>query len=375
MTEDNLNQIPDEQPQATPQPGGNQKQGHTFADDGIAAIKAVAGARGTFASGMTMPAAAGGTTTRASKPLLDDAAPVVEYREVDRDYEIVRLIVVAFLLIPVLIFSYFPTVAEIVSIWYRVQDYSHGFLIVPLVIYFLWIRFDTYPGTYKGLDWLGLIPLLFSFVARYFGSLQYMDAVEQWSIFFWIIGVIWLFYGSRTFFWALPSLSFLLFMFPLPYRFEVASRQKLQLVAAEFAAYILQILGQPAINYKTTIRMGAHEIGVEAACSGIRFLISFFAIAFGTILLMRRPWWQNIVILIAVVPIAIFVNACRIAMTSLMIMYCSNMLEPWTKKNQSVGVLADEISGYIAIGLAFTVFALFILYLTRVFRKVNMLGS
>ena len=375
MTEDNLNQNPDEQPQTTPQGGGNQKQVHSFADDGIAAKKASIGTRGTFASGMTVPAMTTGATTRSSKPLASDEPAVFVPRDFDRGYEMVRLAVVAFLLIPVLLFAYYPTVTEIVSIWYRVQDYSHGFLIIPLVIYFLWIRFDTYPGTFKGLDWLGLIPLVFSLVVRYLASLQYMDAVEQWSILLWILGVIWLFYGSRTFFWALPSLSFMIFMFPLPYRFEVRWRQDLQLIAAKFAAYILQMLGQPAVNYKTTIRMGVHEIGVEAACSGIRFLISFFAIAFGTILLMRRPWWQNIVVLVAVFPIAIFVNACRIAMTSLMIMYCSNIIEPWTKKNQSVGVLADEISGYIAIALAFAVFALFILYLTRVFRKVNMLGK
>ena len=292
---------------------------------------------------------------------------------IDPAFEKIRLIVLVILMVPIMGLAYFQSIHDIVKIWYRVQDYSHGFLIIPLVIYFLWIRFDTYPGTQKSLCWLGLIPILFSFVARYSASLQYQDSVEQWSIFLWMIGVVWFLYGNRVFLWALPSLSFLLFMFPLPYRLEMKMRQELQQIAAQFAAFLLQVLGQPAVNFKTTIRLGLLEIGVEAACSGIRFLISFFAIAIGTILLLRRPWWQNLAILIGVVPIALFVNASRIVMTSLFIKYFAKTLERFSREGQSVGVVADKIAGYFAIGLAFALFTLFILYLTRVFRKINLL--
>ena len=332
--------------------------------------------RGTFMGAPLPVSKEPSGTHRTSQILLaekEDWEKIGEATYIDPVFEKIRLIVLAVLLLPIMGIAYSFSIYEIVKIWYRVQDYSHGFLIVPLVIYFLWIRFDTYPGTQKSLCWLGLIPILLSFAARYYASLQYMDAVEQWSIFLWIIGVVWLLYGNRVFLWALPSMSFLLFMFPLPYRLEVQMRQDLQRIAAQFAAFLLQTIGQPAVNYQTTIRLGLLEIGVEAACSGIRFLISFFAIAIGTILLLRRPWWQNLFIFVGVVPIALFVNALRIVLTSLFIKYCSTTLERFAKEGQSVGVVADKIAGYLAIGLAFTLFALFVFYLSRVFRKVNLL--
>ncbi|MCL2303921.1 MAG: exosortase/archaeosortase family protein [Planctomycetaceae bacterium] len=335
------------------------------------------GERGTFAKA-DLPTGGGATGQHRAAPLLtekEEWKKIGEATYIDPAFERVRLIVLAILLVPLMGIAYFQSIHDIVRVWYRVQDYSHGFLIVPLVIYFLWIRFDTYPGTQKSLCWFGLIPIMFSFVARYFGSLQYMEAVEQWSIFLWIIGIVWLLYGSRVFLWALPSMSFLLFMFPLPYRLNVNMRQELQQIAAQFAAFLLQTIGQPAINFKTTIRLGLLEIGVEAACSGIRFLVSFFAIAIGTILLLRRPWWQNLFILAGVVPIALFINAIRIVMTSLFIKYCSATLEGFSKEGQSVGVVADKFAGYIAIGMAFALFALFVFYLTRVFRKVNLLQN
>ena len=334
------------------------------------------GERGTFAKTAVLPVAGEATSihrTSHLRPEKEEWEKIGEAIYLDPAFEKIRLIVLAILLVPIMGIAYFQSIHDIVKVWYRVQDYSHGFLIVPLVIYFLWIRFDTYPGTQKSLCWFGLIPILLSFVARYFASLQYMDAVEQWSIFLWIVGVVWFLYGSRVFLWALPSMSFLLFMFPLPYRLETQMRQELQHIAAQFAAFLLQTIGQPAINFQTTIRLGLLEIGVEGACSGIRFLISFFAIAIGTILLLRRPWWQNLFVLAGVVPIALLVNASRIVMTSLFIKYASPTLERFSKEGQSVGVVADKIAGYIAIGMAFALFALFIFYMTRVFRKVNLL--
>lgn len=366
------------QEQFSPGDAQPEKTGHFFSgmEGLVSKTQAMSVNRGTFEGQLDN---AGGGESRVHHPqtsvhayVQPDQVPKEEVY-IDPYYEKIRLIVVGLLVFPVLIFSYFPAIHDIVKIWWRVQDYSHGFLIIPLVAYFLWIRFDTYPGTEKSICWWGLLPLLFCCAARYWGSLQYRDAVEQWSIFFWILGVVWMFYGTRVFLWALPSLSFMLFMFPFPYTFEVMMRQRLQQIAADFAVFLLQAIGQPAINIRTTIYLGIHEIGVEAACSGIRFMISFFAIGIGTILLLRRPWWNNLVILAGIVPIALFINAIRIVITSLFIKYGESVLKPMTDEHTSLGVVADKIAGYIAIGLAFAIFAIFIYYVTRVIRKVKVL--
>lgn len=371
-----------EEKQAVPKSGVNKpgKGGHTFAGMESIAMKTQQSAeKGNFTA--VMPPISGsteGTGTTSSKilqrPTQSEIWEPAEKVYIDKAYEKIRLIFVGILLLPVLLWCFLPAILArggIIESWSK-PDYSHGYIIIPLVFYFLWVRMDTYPGTYKRLDWFGLIPLLLCVAARYFASLRFMDAVEQWSILLYIWGVIWLFYGTRTFMWALPSLAFLWFLFPLPYSFEVMMRQRLQIFAAQFAVLMLQTLGQPAVNIGTTIRMGVYAVGVEAACSGIRFLISFFAIGIGTILFMRRPWWFNLIIFAGVIPIALFVNAIRITLTALMIMYLGSWLQPLAKPNQSVGVVADNVAGYIAIVLAFAIFAAFVFYLSRIFRKVSL---
>src|ERR1044071_8913307 len=36
--------------------------------------------------------------------------------------------------------AYLPTLIEIVKAWIREPDYSHGFLVLPVAIFFLWVR-------------------------------------------------------------------------------------------------------------------------------------------------------------------------------------------------------------------------------------------
>ncbi|MDR0338535.1 MAG: exosortase/archaeosortase family protein [Planctomycetaceae bacterium] len=290
---------------------------------------------------------------------------------IDKAFEQMRLLILCLVMLPLSIYAFWPSLCGIVYAWYTQLDYGHGFFVVPLVALFLYLRRDTYPGTYHQLTWIGLFPILICGIMRFYAANQYMEALDQWSLLFWILGVVWLFYGNRVFFWALPSLLFLIFMFQLPYRFEILLRNNLQQFAAQFAAVLLQIIGEPAIPIKNTIRLSTMELAVEQACSGIRFLISIFAISFATILLIKRPWWQNIFILGIAVPIALFVNAARIATTGILLLNFSGFVNSITPEHRNPAVVADEIAGIFMIFVAFGIFIAFVFYLGKVFRKVE----
>lgn len=289
----------------------------------------------------------------------------------DKQFEIRRLGLLLLLLVPLTLFSFFPALKEMVWEWYTKVDYRHGFFVIPLVTLFLYLRADTYPGTRYGVAWIGLIPIALCCWIRWFAAEQYMDGLDQWSMLLWFFGVVWFFYGTRVFLWALPSLSFLVFMFPLPFRIENILRQQLQQYAAQLGAILLQLMGEPAIPIKNTIRLSTEELSVEAACSGIRFLISILAIAFATILVMRRPWWQNIIIVLIAAPLALFVNAARIAMTGIMLLHFRGFLESITPDGQNPSVIADDIAGIVMIFVAFGVFFAFLYYMSKVFRRVE----
>jgi len=281
--------------------------------------------------------------------------------------------------------------------WQNSDDYSHGFIVIPATLLFLYLRLETYPGTRYKLDWVGLFPILIYGVLRIIAGQQFISPLDAYAIWFWILSIVWFFYGWRVFLWALPSLCFLVFMFQLPYSVDMLMRGRLQMFAAHSAAGILQTVGVPAIPITNTIRLSTMELGVEAACSGLRFLMSVFAIAFATVLLMRRPWWQNILILAIAAPLALFVNAVRIAITGVLLENYYDWAVNWltieglrstvetggfagsiagvlmwiTKDEQSVSVATDAFAGKITIVLALGLFALFVWYLGKVFRRVE----
>jgi len=255
--------------------------------------------------------------------------------------------------------------------WYHTDDYSHGFIVIPATLVFLYLRLETYPGTRYNLDWIGLSPILFYAVLRVWAGRQNIEFLDQVAIFFWILSVTWFFYGWRAFLWALPSLLFLVFLFQLPWRVDVFARNYLQMFAAQSAAILLQMVGEAAVPIKNTIRLSTMELGVEAACSGLRFLMSVFAIAFATVLLMRRPWWQNILILAVAAPLALFVNAMRIAITGILLVRHHDMVAGWATEGQSIGATADAFAGKVTIFLALAMFALFVWYLGKIFKQVE----
>ena len=64
---------------------------------------------------------------------------------------------------------------------------------------------------------------------------------------FWIAGAIFLVGGWPVLRWSLPSVAFLFFMIPLPYRYEQEWSLPLQAIATKMSCWTLQSLGQPAI--------------------------------------------------------------------------------------------------------------------------------
>ena len=269
-----------------------------------------------------------------------------------------------------------PTLTGLFTTWTNNIDYHHGFFVAPFVAYFLWVRRDTFPkmrgprDTALGII-LGSALLLFWCFFRYYVMIWSMVTLDSWSILVWIWAVCLMCFGVRVFIWALPSLVFLAFMFPWPPRYEIMMRGPLQELAAQLSVYILRITGEQAIAQSNIVLMSNNQrLDVAAACSGIRVLVSVIAAAYAAVLLMRRPWWQNLLLFIMVVPVALFVNALRIAMTGLLIKHVSGTIDGFGFKKPTP-VVCDEMSGIVMLVLTFVFFVVIVWWFGKVFYRVD----
>jgi exosortase len=258
--------------------------------------------------------------------------------------------------------AYWPTLASLVRAWDRQPDYSHGFFVVPLGVYFLWARRDRFPGVAAKWAWVGLIVIGLSIGVRMVGARFYVDAVDGWSISLWVAGIIWLFWGWRAAIWSLPSVAFLWFMVPLPWGAERWLSLPLQRVATKLSCWALVSLGQPALAEGNTILIGDFRLEVEQACSGLRIFVGIVALAFAYLILVRRGWWEKALLLLSVIPIALIANSTRIVMTALLNQYVSG---------EAAQRFTHDVAGWVMIPYAAGLFALVLWYLSKLIREVE----
>jgi exosortase len=262
------------------------------------------------------------------------------------------------------IWSYWPTLRMLEDIWRNVQDYSHGYFVIPLAIIILWARRDRLPSPSAGLAWPGLILVALSVAMRYAGAKYYLESLDGWSIMPWVLGVTWFFFGRAVALWSLPSILFLTFMVRIPFRAELTLSLQLQLISTKLGCWGLQLLGQPALSEGNLIYLAdLPPLEVAGVCSGMRIFIGIFALAYAFVVIMRRTWWETAILLASVIPIALISNATRVMATGLLWRYISG---------DAAHRFSHDIAGYAMIVYAALLFALVLWYLGKVVRDVEM---
>jgi exosortase len=205
--------------------------------------------------------------------------------------------------------------------WYEVEDYSHGFLIVPLAVYFAWERRGKLRRARIAPSWWGLPPLVFGVVTLAIGRLgvEYMNM--RISFVSTLIGLVLLLLGREVFKVLAFPLCFLFLMIPLPQSIVNVIAFPLQLTAADLAVSALYYLGIPALREGNIIHLANAPLFVAEACSGLRSLMALVTLGVVFAYFFRKTFWERAILVASTIPIAILVNAFRVALTAVLTHY------------------------------------------------------
>ncbi len=216
------------------------------------------------------------------------------------------------------IWSYWPTFTSLAAAWIRVADYAHGFLVVPLAAYFLWVHRGRFPGLASTSPWLAIGFLILSLTLRHAGDVLYFTFLDGWSLLPWLAALCAVLGGVPLLRWCWPSLLFLIFMIPLPFSLETDLSGPLQQIATVLSTQTLQFLGRPAFAEGNVIQLGDQRLEVAQACCGLRLFLGIVALTYAYVVVLRRPLWEKLVLIAATAPIAIAANVGRIVTTGLL---------------------------------------------------------
>ncbi len=218
-----------------------------------------------------------------------------------------------------LVAAYWDTFSLVYAEWSN-PLYSHGYIVPIFALGLLWVRFQPFRPVPAIERWAGLGILVLGLSLRLFGVYMTMAPVDRYSFLIAIVGAFMLVGGWHTIRWAGPALGFLFFMFPLPSTLEHNILWRLQTLASVGSTFILQTMGVAAFREGNLIKVPGANLNIADACSGLRMLTIFGALAVAMVFLVERPWWDKFIILLSAVPIALIVNIIRITATGLLYM-------------------------------------------------------
>lgn len=229
-----------------------------------------------------------------------------------------KSIAITLLLVASFFVLYRDVIVKLINHWSIDDNYSHGFLIVPLAAYLAWERRERLkeltvrPATFWGMLFiLGSVAVL---TAGLLGAELFLTRIAMIGT---LIGAILFLLGWQH----LKALAFpvavLLLMIPIPAIIFNQIVFPLQLVASRVGETSLELAGIPVLREGNIIILANTTLEVAEACSGIRSLVSLLtlAIVYGYFADHRAS--IRVLVALSAVPVAIAANGMRVAGTGI----------------------------------------------------------
>lgn len=217
-----------------------------------------------------------------------------------------------------LLILYLPFLQKLVADWGTNDDYSHGYFIPVLTIYFIYaIRAE--------LREIAITPNNFGIVVIAAGLTQLIIAkigseffLQRTSLIIVLLGLVLFLLGWQYFKKLSVPIGYLLFMVPLPAIVWNKIAFPMQLFASAITEKVVYSLGIPIFREGNVLHLAQTTLEVVAACSGLRSLVTMFALSGALALLSPLSGRKKIMLFISALPIAIFANICRLTFTALL---------------------------------------------------------
>lgn len=215
------------------------------------------------------------------------------------------------------------------------SDWGHTLLIPAISGYFVWLRRDQLLAEPFRPSWWGIATFLLGmsiYMLAAFGppAVQHHN-VRGLGAGIALLGGALAIFGLRSFRYLwFPWAYWLVFGQSVSQRLLSRVTERLQDWSAVGADILMNTLGIDVERFGNvlTIHLSdgtSHPLNVAEACSGMRTLMAFLAIGVAMAALGLNTWWQRAALVIAGIPISLFVNVLRVTSLGLLSIVDPNM--------------------------------------------------
>jgi exosortase len=206
--------------------------------------------------------------------------------------------------------------------WSTDGNYSHGFLVPLISLYFANLVAQRGPVPVRGGTALGATLLGVSLLAKLATEVIAFGTLGDVGLIGAIAGICALLAGAEALKRYGFAIAFLIFMVPLPVALYALIASPLQLLVSQVASDVLNATGVPVLTEGNMMTLpGGVQMFVAEACSGMRQLTGFLALTAAVAYLSTRPRWYRGALVVSAVPIAMTANVARVILTGYIMYY------------------------------------------------------
>ncbi len=216
---------------------------------------------------------------------------------------------------------YYQVLEKLVTDWWQIPDFSHGFLVPVFAAYLVWEKRSVLLATRIVPSWSGIAVMALGVVVLLLGVYGSELFLSRVSLLIVLAGLVLCFGGGQLLKELRFALLALLLAIPIPAIVFNQITFPLQLLASTLASDLLPLFAVPVLREGNVIVLPAMRLEVAEACSGIRSLMSLFTLAVFYGYFMEKSVLRRVALVVASIPIAIAANALRILGTGLCVQY------------------------------------------------------
>jgi EpsI family protein len=196
--------------------------------------------------------------------------------------------------------------------WMR-EDYNYCIFIPFIVLFLIWEKRKELIAAPSSISYSGFAPVAMGILFFGIGELSSELFTQYLSLWFVLVGLIWVHMGWKKIKMLVFPLVVALAMFPFPVLINNKLNFQLRLISSKLGVEVLHLFGMLALREGNVIDLGFTKLQVVDACSGLNYTTSLMLLA-----LLLAHWfddrmWKRIVLFLSSIPLAILFNSFRIA--------------------------------------------------------------
>lgn len=255
------------------------------------------------------------------------------------------------ILAALLVAVFFEIIMLLIDNWLGSEAYSHGIMIPFVSAFLIWQKQNELAEFDYGGSWAGIALLAAGVTVFLFGELATLQILVEYALLTVLLGSVWAVVGNAIFKQIWIPLAFFFFAIPLPNFLYQGLSTKLQLLSSQIGVAFIRVCNISVYVEGNVIDLGAMQLQVAEACSGLTYLFPLSSVAFICAYFYQAAMWKRAVVFLSSIPITIFMNSFRIGMIGVLVEYWGKPMaegflhdfEGWAVFMGCTGILVAEM--------------------------------